>query len=883
MKGMIRRRVAKTPRTGLLVSPASRQRGGRMNSARFRASLLGLTLALLASFVFLLSDGTPESAAQDVPEVSAVAAGPYTEGETAFFYLLHDRLDKSIGVSVTFTQSGNFLAPRQAGARTVALETGGYTQTTIRVPTVDDNRDEADGSITMTINPRSHYKISDPQYGSASVTVQDNDEPSISISDPAISIRAGSAIREGGTATFTLTANPKPASPVDVTVNVADPGNFAASGQAGTRTVTIGTNGSGSLRVVTTDDGIDQDDGRITVTVAKGSGYTVGSRASVSVVVTDGGAPTPRVSIAAGSDIDEGGTATFTLTANPVPSSALAATVNVTQQGDFGASGQTGSHTVTIGTDGRGTLSVATTNDEREEADGSITATLAAGSGYVLASSVRARVQVRDLGGIMVSIAPVGSAVIEGETATFRLTANPPPASSIDVNLRMTPDGDFVDHDSTWTTQVTIGSGGTATAEARTYDDTVDERNGSITATVLSGSDYDVGSPNSARIIINDDDVADPSRRTVSVGDGQLLENPRAAPWDMRFPVTLSSPADQWVIVVYETREVPDADHPATAGEDYRHLVRSVVFFPGETVKHASVIVHNDDLDEETETFGIVLKDVIGPAEIANGVAIGSILPDPHDATRPITEITISVQPAVVEGQPFTFTLAAMPPPKDDLPIRVTVTDGYEGDTSYTSDFIRTDREGEQTVTYLGDASLIWTLPEGQNYTRQTFTIPTVNDGIDEADGPVFVEVEVPSDDSYISQSPYRDAVIVYDNDGGAPQLPVISVSDGDDGQSTTELAGRVQFSVTLDKPVHPDGKVKVYYRTQSGTAHTSDYAITYGWLEFLGGDDHKYVEVRIIDDAYTEGSESFTLLLSRPQGATIGDGEGIATIQASD
>ena len=885
MKGIIGRRVAQSLGPLSLLSFAGRKRGG----AGFRASLLALAL-VVGCALLLLHDQSSGVEAQELPEIVAMSNGefdddiPFTEGDTAFFYLLHDYLDQPVHVSVTFTQSGNYLASGWAGRRTITLNTGrGWHQTSIRVPTVDDNLDEANGSITMTINPGSTYTVA-PSYPDTTVRMLDNDEPTITISDPAISIRAGSAVREGGTARFTLTANPRPASPLPVNVKVTQHGDFAASSQIGSRTVTIGTNGRGTLSVATTDDGVDEDDGSITVTVVDGAGYSVGSSVPVSVVVTDGGTPTPRISISTGPNIDEGGTATFNLRANPAPASSLPVTVNVTQRGDFATGGQTGSRTVNIGTDGRGTLSVATTNDDRAEADGAITAALVRGAGYAFASPSSATVRVRDLGGIQVSIARKGRAVIEGETAIFELTASRKPASSISVNLRLSVSGDFVSGSQSWTTTTTVGSDGKATFNVVTSDDSVDERDGSVTATVTGGSDYIVGSPASATIQINDNDVVSLSRRTVSVGDAQVQENPRTGPWSLLFPISMSLPADEWVIVAYETRETPDADNPATPGDDYYHRHAGMVFFPGETEKNIPVLIFDDEEAEEIETLEIVLTNIIGPADIIDGVATGSILPDPHDADRGITEITLSVQPAVVEGQPFSFTLTAMPPPKDRLPIQITVTDGYEHETTYTGDFIAAGNEGDQTVTYPGDVSLIWTLPEGQNYTRKTFTIPTVNDRIDEADGPVFVEVLAPDDGSYVAQAPYRGAVIVYDNDGGAPQMPVVSVSDGNDGETTTEAAGVVWFNVELDRPVHPDGMVTVYYSLQSGTARPrEDFVVKSGEVVFYGGDDFKSIAIQIVDDDVTEGAETFKLKLSFPEGATIGDDIGIATIEASD
>ena len=94
--------------------------------------------------------------------------------------------------------------------------------------------------------------------------------------------------------------------------------------------------------------------------------------------------PTPEISIAAAGDITEGGVATFTISANPSPAEAITLSVSVAQSGDFGVT--TGTRTVTIGTDGAGSLSVATTDDATDEPDGSVTVTVDSGTGYTVSA-----------------------------------------------------------------------------------------------------------------------------------------------------------------------------------------------------------------------------------------------------------------------------------------------------------------------------------------------------------------------------------------------------------------------------------------------------------------------------------------------------------------
>ncbi|MCY4330938.1 MAG: hypothetical protein OXC96_00170, partial [Cyanobacteria bacterium MAG CAR1_bin_15] len=211
---------------------------------------------------------------------------------------------------------------------------------------------------------------------------------------PTVSIAGGSAVTEGGEVTFTLTATPPPAANLAVTVSVSESGNVASSGATGARTITIDTSGTVDFTVATEDDAIDEPDGSIAATVTAGTGYTVGSVATASVAVADNDVPT--ISIAGGSAVTEGGDVVFTLTADPVPATNLPVTVSVSENGNFAASGATGARTITIDTSGTLAFTVATEDDAIDEPDGSIAATVTAGTGYTVGSVATASVAVAD-------------------------------------------------------------------------------------------------------------------------------------------------------------------------------------------------------------------------------------------------------------------------------------------------------------------------------------------------------------------------------------------------------------------------------------------------------------------------------------------------------
>ncbi len=206
---------------------------------------------------------------------------------------------------------------------------------------------------------------------------------------PEVTITAGDAVTEGGDAVFTLTASPPPASPLAVSVTVAASGDYGIAGAS--RTVTIPTAGSFTLTLATADDSADEPDGSVTVTVADGAGYTVGSSASGTVSVRDDDLPPPAVSItAAAASVTEGGAASFTVSADRAPDADLTVTLAVSEAagGDHVAADDEGTATVTIA---KGTtqavFSVATVDDAVDEPDGSVTVTVAAGAGYTVSSS----------------------------------------------------------------------------------------------------------------------------------------------------------------------------------------------------------------------------------------------------------------------------------------------------------------------------------------------------------------------------------------------------------------------------------------------------------------------------------------------------------------
>ena len=563
------------------------------------------------------------------PVITVAGGSGVTEGgDVVFTVSASPAPAASLTVSLMIADDVNsdFLAANDEGKRTVTISAN-QTSTDLTVSTQNDNVDEADGSVTATVQAASGYTPSDAN-GSDSVAVSDNDAPPPT---PVVSVSAGADVDEGGDAVFTVSASPAPAVDLTVSLTVADDGasDFLAQGDEGKKTVTISANQTSTdLTVSTQNDNVDETDGSVTATVQAASGYTpsdTSGSASVAVSDDDDPPPTPVVSVFAGADVDEGGNVGFTVTADPAPATDLTIAWTVAQSGDYLDAPGAGSRTVTLAAGAASTaLSVATVDDAADEADGSVSVTLGTGTGYTIATGKgSAAVAVRDNDEPVVSIA-AGSGVTEGAAAFFTVSASPVPAAPLHVTLTVGQSGDFAASGETGSRTVSVPVTGSVTFEVATDDDSAEEPDGSITASVAVGTGYTVAaSPdNAASVTVSDDDAVS-TGPTLSVSDETAAEDVGL----MYFTVRLDRAVTETVKVTFTARESSPVS--ARQGEDWFWWWPDgigITFWPGQTEKKMWVYIYNDNHDEDPETFEVVLSQPTGGAAIGDGVAVGTIV-----------------------------------------------------------------------------------------------------------------------------------------------------------------------------------------------------------------------------------------------------------------
>lgn len=216
----------------------------------------------------------------------------------------------------------------------------------------------------------------------------DTTAPGVSISKQELTIA------EGESDDYTVRLNARPLSTVTVNINgqdvvTPDPSRltFTTSNYNILQTVELTANQDNNA--------VNEE---IEVTHSVSSSDAAYSRISVNPVAVTVIDDDAGVSITADSDsINEGDTITFTLKRTGNTDDPITVSVNVSQQGDYLASGQAGSRTIDIAASAtEKTFEVSTDNDSVQEPPGSVSAILQGGTGYLVESPNIARVSVAD-------------------------------------------------------------------------------------------------------------------------------------------------------------------------------------------------------------------------------------------------------------------------------------------------------------------------------------------------------------------------------------------------------------------------------------------------------------------------------------------------------
>ena len=281
-------------------------------------------------------------------------------------------------------------------------------------------------------------------------------------------------------------------------------GNFFATSFDGTDAVTIlAGDSTKTIDLVTHDDNVDEQDGSFTISLASSSTYTLGTTFGITVNVADND-DLPVINIADASPVVEGIdlNAVFTLTASHPASETRTINVSVFGATGFIPSRQIPTTATLAALSTTATLNIPIEDDDVDEADGIITVTISAPSNvddYQIGTESSAQVAVSDddepQGPPVINLSTSTSSITEGETAIIDFTlSQAAPDNGLTVHYSISETGNYLYSYIVGSYQVVIPAGEISKEFGfKTYDDEIDEPNGSFTISLTQNDLYTLG------------------------------------------------------------------------------------------------------------------------------------------------------------------------------------------------------------------------------------------------------------------------------------------------------------------------------------------------------------------------------------------------------
>ena len=293
----------------------------------------------------------------------------------------------------------------------------------------------------------------------------------------------------------------------------------------------------------------------------------------------------------------------------------------------------------------------------------------------------------------------------------------------------------------------------------------------------------------------------------------------------------------------------------AMSPADFSAVSGSLTFAAGETSKTLVVPILDDALDEDSETFMLVLSDFNAEGESAGSLSstLLTIADDDPTPSISIDDVSIVEGTGGTKSAEFTLTLSAAS--GRFVAIRV---DTISLTASAGSDF-------QGTLFIVGfDPGM----------TSKKISVSIFGDNTLEDDETFGLELGNPLNVT-IARGQGLGTII---NDDPIPTISInnVTLSEGNAGTRTFLL------SATLSNP--SSRTITVQFATADNTAKAgSDYTPFSGTLSFAPGVTTRLVPVVVQSDQTVEPDETFFVNLTVPTEATIADAQGLGTIQNDD
>jgi hypothetical protein len=336
-----------------------------------------------------------------------------------------------------------------------------------------------------------------------------------------------------------------------------------------------------------------------------------------------------------------------------------------------------------------------------------------------------------------------------------------------------------------------------------------------------------------------------PNPPTVSVSN-PTVTNVTSGLTQATFTVSLSEPLSDPAYIQYGT-----SSGTAMDGTDYQATAGYLSFSPGQTTQTVSVNVIGDPTYDSPETFYLNLMPLSAGGGGGGPYAVGTCT-----INSALSQPGLSVSNATVTNgtsgtTPMTFTVSLTAASGDPVTVNYATADGTAvAGTDYQA------------------ASGTLTFAPGQ--TSQTITVNAIGTPLYAPTRTFTVDLSSPSG-AGIAQG-QGVGTIVSSQQQPAVSIGGVYVTDVDSGTTPANfwvwLSGGSSQTVTVD------------YTTADGTALAgTDYVATSGTLTFAPGQTGQYISVAVIGTPDYAPGRTFSVVLSNPQNAGIGNQGGTGHI----
>ena len=778
-----------------------------------------LQAAMMSVVVGLSAMATSAEAQIDSMQPPIVTAhegfgmGDHREGDLVTFQVVRSqhRIDAPLDVQVSVSQRGNVLKPADVGNKTLHFDAWADLAY-IDLDTIDDQIDEADGSLTFSIRSGSGYRLGSPTR--LSTNVRDDDVPSVSIQASTTSVQAGRP------AVFRLSRNGITRTASTISLDVSQEGAVLTDAARAISTVQFRSGQSSATLSLATKSTAGA--GKVFVAVLPGEDYAsdIGN-GYATVNVTASSAQLPVVSFMdADETIIEGQPASFEVRRNAAVSTPLTVSMQLraSRSGVIGAGTFTAMNVTIPAWSTQGTASVDTQDNTTPGEDATVRATIVGSSGYRTGTPATKTVTVEDDEDTIVRLtktSPSAAQVVEGTTLNFRVTRTGRTSQALVVPIEINETQDMVTAEAPPLTSVTIAARSTyASFRVRTENDTVNELPSVVTVAMGTIGGRTVGSTGSEREIqvrVTDNDLP-----TVTISSSDVVERGILEGQTHHFFLTRVGVDGALLATAVRVRIDYEGDMFPSSGE-----TRSITIPLNARSTQFSVTVPQNAIDQANGRMRATVLSGTGYVVGATTTNEGGSVVEPAGRTNYVNVWDDDV--AVVgmygptgpvrEGQTVTITLRRDSAAPIELPVRV----GYAVYTGWPG-----GAHQERTITF------------PRNAISTSFTIRIGDDPYDLDDATLEVDLVYNQGNYSTIAGAERIELVVEDNDTVSGTPPTLSLSalsqqaiEGGDALFRINRTGSTAYELDVNFLVSETGDMTRNTRYGSATIPTGARYVT--------------------------------------------------------